>query len=1743
MSEKQKSSKAGLIAIAAFLLIVSVFVIWNKRQEVKKEGSIAREAITIDEAPKSDLSRNDKGKVAAALESALSPGAQVEAARDFYTPKRTAATKPNRTGRIPSVTGPADRDFNARELALEFLQSGSGKSPISEGWAELDLADPIVLSEAQSKKSGITALHLRQNVGGIEVYNSDLNINIAKDGSILSMHNGFVKNIAAGIQSSEPKITANQAIAKAAGHALVSFDRNESLDLIKEPEGIANESIYDGGDLSQDPIPAKLVYVAQETGETKLAWNLVLHLKDGTRWLDMTVDADNGDLLTQANWYANADYRVFAQPKEHPNDGARTLESDPHDLNASPFGWHDTNGVAGAETTDTSGNNVEAQEDTDNTNGGGRRVDGGAGLVFDNPMNLATQAPAAYESAAITNLFYWNNMIHDILWHHGFDESSGNFQAHNYGNGGIAGDPVQADAQDGSGTNNANFGTPPDGQDPRMQMYVWTQADPDRDSDLDSGIIIHEYGHGVSNRLTGGAANSSALSLSQSRGMGEGWSDWLGLSLTAVASDTSTTPRGIGTYVLDQSVTGAGIRPFRYSTDLAENPQTYGNLASGTLSVPHGVGSVWCTSLWEMYWALVGVHGWDADLYNGGGGNNLAIDLVLEGMKLQPANPSFLDARDAIILADQTMNAGANLDTIWVAFAKRGMGYSADDGGSASSLSVTEAFDLPDEAISITDVTVIEGNSGTVTANFTVSLDLVAEEEIRVNWQTEDISAFAGQGDFASDSGQLIFAIGDTVETITVQVAGDTTAEDDETFGIRLSNPVDAFIVDDLGVGTISNDDYITPVITSSLTAGGIESRGFSYTITGLNTPRTFSISNAPAGMTVNSATGEISWTPDVIGVFNVNITASNPVGSDTETLVVSVEQNDLLTALDVSEIPIAISAKPWALQTVVTHDGIDAAQSGDINDNETSWMELDISGPETILFQWKVSSESGYDFLQFKVNGTTQAEIDGEVDWTRVSYDLPEGDHKVRWEYSKDSSVSSGADAGWVDELILLTSDPRPFITSAPSVVGKKSEAFEYQIRTSNPATSYASGALPPGLSLNGSTGLISGTPTIGGVTDVPISASNASGTTEILLQISIIEVAILPFSETFESGTLQPVWVSTGTSTYRTEVTQANVPNSGSWHLTMDSSTNSSPSRNELTMFVDVAGDYDLELRFFAKDFGDESDGPPEIPYTGGADYDGVSISPDGVNWYEVQPLRSEITGTYSQFVVDIDAAIVAHDMQVSGIMGIRFNHFDNFGISTDGFAIDDIYITGEAGVVSPPQLAPASDIGTSNTDGITADFTPTFFGTGSPGAAVSLTSHLQGVIKTGLVEANGTWTMTSKVLTNGPHSVSASISGGEDSVPLEIDIDSIRPTLTLEKEAGQADPSESGEAVFKAVFSEDVVGFGPDDVVKIGAAAGDATVTGGPLSYTVTVDANSVDGRILLNVPFGAARDIGGNNSDAASSTDNLFVFDGHGDSKAEATSVSVASGSASDSGFLDSGDIDVFTFTLNGPRLVQIHTTGSVDTLGELRDSADELINDPTAEDNQGTGDNFLLTKPLAAGTYSLSVSTNNGEEGDYALFIDAATTPVIQPDVIVSGLGDDLYNTLGGQILNLISKKARAVKGTVVVENDGELTDTFSISASPGTSIFRVSYTSVVDGNVTAALTAGTLSSGSLQSGVGDYRILATIRPNKGKVRKRVRRGRRKIWKYKKKFYATTISATSGITSTRKDAGSIWVRTK
>lgn len=114
-----------------------------------------------------------------------------------------------------------------------------------------------------------------------------------------------------------------------------------------------------------------------------------------------------------------------------------------------------------------------------------------------------------------------------------------------------------------------------------------------------------------------------------------------------------------------------------------------------------------------------------------------------------------------------------------------------------------------------------------------------------------------------------------------------------------------------------------------------------------------------------------------------------------------------------------------WEVVTQNPYEGQYCAKSSDINDGETSalFITVEVSNESSISFYHKVSSESGWDKLYFKIDGTEMGNWSGDRDWDHASYPLTPGTHELRWEYSKDSSVSSGNDCAWIDNVVLPAS------------------------------------------------------------------------------------------------------------------------------------------------------------------------------------------------------------------------------------------------------------------------------------------------------------------------------------------------------------------------------------------------------------------------------------------------------------------------------------------------------------------------------------------------------------------------------------------------------------------------------------------------------------------------------------------------------------------------------------------------
>lgn len=725
-----------------------------------------------------------------------------------------------------------------------------------------DLEDLVISDSHENAATGLNYVYVQQQYKGIPIENALLNF-IFKEGKLVVANTDrLITNIQSKINSTRPGISPASAAATAMARSVGDSYLRALPRLVREESG--HKYVFTKTANIQEDIPVALIYKINAVGNLGLYWKAGVHEGSGDYWNNY-VDAGTGKIELRTNLtlscFSHDDhaaglqhiptlpyqpfsplatqYRVWPLPISAPNAGSSALIADPVDLTSSPLGWHD-DGVQKFQIT--RGNNVHAYADPD-SNGitANDEPNGGPGLLFDFPFNPVGTI-ASNKNAAVVNLFYMNNVMHDFAWHYGFTEEAGNFQAKNITGKGKGNDWVIALAQFGaSGSrhrNNADFLPPADGSNGRMRMFVWdlsgsklfkviapaglarefetgpaefgpdisrvplsgklvlvsdgtntptlgckslvnaaavkgnialinrgdcffqekvcfaqaagaigvivgnyentpismAAASPapcnvtipslsvssldaiflknniqnitvsfqapavdnvDKDGSFDNGIIAHEYGHGISTRLTGGPTNSGCLSNDEQ--MGEGWSDFITLVTTAKTGDNRNTQYGIGTYPLQQDLSGRGIRKYPYSLDFGINNLTYEDIL--TTETPHSLGEVWTMMLWELYWAMSETYGWDANLYKGTGGNNKAIRLVFEAMKLQPCSPGFVDGRDAILQADKLLFNGENECLIWKAFATRGLGFSAKQGSSSDRSDGVEAFDLPPTCI------------------------------------------------------------------------------------------------------------------------------------------------------------------------------------------------------------------------------------------------------------------------------------------------------------------------------------------------------------------------------------------------------------------------------------------------------------------------------------------------------------------------------------------------------------------------------------------------------------------------------------------------------------------------------------------------------------------------------------------------------------------------------------------------------------------------------------------------------------------------------------------------------------------------------------------------------------------------------------------------------------------------------------------------------------------------------------
>ncbi|WP_044797445.1 M36 family metallopeptidase [Bacillus cereus] len=457
----------------------------------------------------------------------------------------------------------------------------------------------------------------------------------------------------------------------------------------------ARYTVLDKG-VFEENIPAHLVIFPQYPAEARLAWRIVITLKETFEQYEIIVAANekqSGEILlckgksshirAQGKVFefnGGEERRMIPFPRPITDYPVKPVEGLPNDF---PNDWVEEAGETRGNSTealfcDSNSSTIECSPGTDLK---GEIIDG---ILTFNPPDAEDPG----NDQKVLNIFYFCNYMHDFFYLLGFTENEGNFQKVNFSGLGLEGDNVKAHAFSGPVYGTANMSTSVDGQSPIMRMGLVNSSN--RHTAFDADVVFHEYTHGVTNRLVGGPMDHSSLDWPQSGGMGEAWSDYFALTIQNFSSETEKVVTG--SWVFNNS---EGIRDFKYDDHF---PDHFGKLGTGRYNEVHNIGEIWCATLMYLNRRMVEKFGKDK-------GYNLTWRIVIDSLKLSRSNPSFLDVRDDIFKALSHLRAADKLSEndfkiakycAWQAFCKFGMGPNARSNGATLSGIVAD-FEIPVE--------------------------------------------------------------------------------------------------------------------------------------------------------------------------------------------------------------------------------------------------------------------------------------------------------------------------------------------------------------------------------------------------------------------------------------------------------------------------------------------------------------------------------------------------------------------------------------------------------------------------------------------------------------------------------------------------------------------------------------------------------------------------------------------------------------------------------------------------------------------------------------------------------------------------------------------------------------------------------------------------------------------------------------------------------------------------------------
>ncbi len=643
---------------------------------------------------------------------------------------------PRQVGRLDGfLTGP--QRGRPVDIALAYVRSHLA----AFGLSQADLAT-LHLRQDYTDIAGIHHLSFVQTVDGTEVFGNGLKAHVTRNGELISVQGAPLAGAAAPARGSRAAVgTAAEAISRARA---------------------------DLAERSTAPGPADLAteVLFMTPGGLRRGWQTIT--MSAARPAQHVIDALDGRVLYRRSLGNDAaptgdtgKHRPPATGTAYPYYPGAARGGQQVRIDFTQRGW------LAPTATVLSGNNTHTYADVDDSNApdATEEIPPRHGNSWDYPLvpfhlpavsfcdnpwpcSWDPDTPFSWQTNRnqdATQVFAFVNNWHDHLLAApiGFTEAAGNFQVTNATRQGLGGDPVRAESDDGANTDNglpddghidnANMDTPPDGISPRMQMFLqhepgttYPDGDPWSPTNVgdEADTVYHEYTHGLSNRLVVDANGDSTLGDVQAGAMGEAWGDWYGMDYL-VSRGLQRDTRADGEIVMFQ-YDGEGVFFDRTepvdcavgSTSAAcpggdgtgPGGYTYGDYGK-VAGVPevHGDGEIWAQTLWDLRAAV---------------GSSVAESLVTRAMELSPANPSFLDERNAILQADQAVFRGVHRNAAWRVFAHRGMGFFAGaiDGNDAAP---GEDFSLPPRPGAATGTltgTVRDSASGAPVAGATVTV-------------------------------------------------------------------------------------------------------------------------------------------------------------------------------------------------------------------------------------------------------------------------------------------------------------------------------------------------------------------------------------------------------------------------------------------------------------------------------------------------------------------------------------------------------------------------------------------------------------------------------------------------------------------------------------------------------------------------------------------------------------------------------------------------------------------------------------------------------------------------------------------------------------------------------------------------------------------------------------------------------------------------------------------------------------